>query len=126
MTATAKKATPKPVATRVYNSIDQARFNPDRVRPAPIREELGLGEDTRLIGQIAQITPMRNRTQSGLGASSATIVVLRKKAGAATWNIMALRLMAFGRCSRGTSVGTSAWRAGRSKVPTEAPSAAST
>ncbi len=43
----------------------------------------------------------------------------------AVWNMIVLRLMAFGRCSRGTSIGTSAWRAGRSKVPTAAPSAAS-
>jgi len=50
---------PEPVATRVYNSIDHARFDPDRVRPAPVREELGLDPDTRLIGQIAQITPWK-------------------------------------------------------------------
>ena len=49
----------RPVATRVYNSIDQARFDPARVAPAPLREELGLGPDTRLIGQIAQITPWK-------------------------------------------------------------------
>ena len=44
----------------------------------------------------------------------------------AVWNMIVLRLIAFGRCSRGTSVGTSACRAGRSKAPTAAPSAAST
>ena len=36
----------RPVAVRVYNSIDQARFDPDRVRPAPIREELGISART--------------------------------------------------------------------------------
>ncbi len=50
---------PHPVATRVYNSIDQQRFDPARVAPAPIREELGLSPGTRLIGQIAQITPWK-------------------------------------------------------------------
>lgn len=43
---------------------------------------------------------------------------------AAVWNMMVFRAMAFGRCSRGTSVGTSACRAGKSKAPTAAPSAA--
>ena len=50
---------PHPVATRVYNSIDQARFDPARVAPAAIRQELGLSPDARLIGQIAQITPWK-------------------------------------------------------------------
>ena len=44
----------------------------------------------------------------------------------AVWNMIVFRLMAFGRSSRGTSVGTSACRAGMSKAPTAAPSAAST
>ena len=48
-----------PVAVRVYNSIDQAGFDPDRVDPAPIREELDLSPDGRLIGQVAQITPWK-------------------------------------------------------------------
>ncbi|MEA2400319.1 MAG: L-malate glycosyltransferase [Thermoleophilaceae bacterium] len=50
---------PHPVATRVYNSIDQERFDPERVEPAPIRQELGLGARERLIGQVAQITPWK-------------------------------------------------------------------
>ena len=49
----------RPVATRVYNSIDHARFDPGRVSPAPLREELGLDPGARLIGQIAQITPWK-------------------------------------------------------------------
>ncbi len=49
----------RPVATRVYNSIDHARFDPARVAPAPLREELGLDAGARLIGQIAQITPWK-------------------------------------------------------------------
>ncbi len=44
----------------------------------------------------------------------------------AVWNMIVLRLIALGRCSRGTSVGTSAPRAGKSKAPTAEPSAAST
>ena len=43
----------------------------------------------------------------------------------ANWNMIAFKVMAFGRCSRGTSMGTRACRAGRSKVLTAAPSAAS-
>ena len=39
--------------------------------------------------------------------------------------IVVLRLMAFGRCSRGTSVGTSACRAGRSNALTAEANAAS-
>jgi glycosyltransferase involved in cell wall biosynthesis len=50
---------PHPVATRVYNSIDQQRFDPERVAPAPIRAELDLSPDVQLIGQIAQITPWK-------------------------------------------------------------------
>jgi L-malate glycosyltransferase len=50
---------PRPVAIRVYNSIDHERFDPSRVRPARIREELGLAADTWLIGQVAQITPWK-------------------------------------------------------------------
>src|SRR6478672_5075625 len=42
----------------------------------------------------------------------------------AVWNMIVLRLIALGRCSRGTSDGTSALRAGRSNAPTAAPSAA--
>ena len=43
----------------------------------------------------------------------------------ATCSMMAYRLIAFGRCSRGTSVGSMAWRAGPSNAPATAPSAAS-
>src|SRR5205085_12099078 len=43
----------------------------------------------------------------------------------AVWNMIVLRLIAFGRCSRGTSVGTSALRAGRSNAPTADATAAS-
>ncbi len=53
---------PHPVATRVYNSIDHARFDPARVSPAPVREELGHRARTRaLIGQIAQITAWKGQ-----------------------------------------------------------------
>ena len=49
------------VATFVHNSIDQQRFDPDRVTPAPIRSELGLGTQSTLIGQVAQITPWKGQ-----------------------------------------------------------------
>jgi glycosyltransferase involved in cell wall biosynthesis len=60
----------EPVASRVYNSIDHARFN-SAVRPAPLREQLGVGPDAVLLGQVAQITPWKGqdvaiRTVAGL------------------------------------------------------------
>ena len=51
----------QPVATRVYNSIDHGRFDPDRVRPAALREQLGLGPGAAVIGQVAQITPWKGQ-----------------------------------------------------------------
>ena len=51
----------RPVAERVYNSIDHARFDPARVRPAPLREELGLPPGAALLGQVAQITPWKGQ-----------------------------------------------------------------
>jgi glycosyl transferase family 4 len=55
---------PEPVAVRVYNSIDQARFDRDRVVPAPIREELGIDPDAHLIGHVAQITSWKRQDVS--------------------------------------------------------------
>jgi glycosyltransferase involved in cell wall biosynthesis len=55
---------PEPVAVRVYNSIDHSRFNRDRVAPAPIREELGIARDARLIGHVAQITSWKRQDVS--------------------------------------------------------------
>jgi glycosyltransferase involved in cell wall biosynthesis len=52
---------PRPVATRVYNSIDHHRFDPKRVRPARLREDLGLAANAALIGQVAQITPWKGQ-----------------------------------------------------------------
>jgi glycosyltransferase involved in cell wall biosynthesis len=52
---------PRPFATRVYNSIDHARFDPDRVQPAPLREELGIAPGAALLGQVAQITPWKGQ-----------------------------------------------------------------
>jgi glycosyltransferase involved in cell wall biosynthesis len=48
-----------PVATRVYNSIDHARFDAERVRSSGVREELGISPDAALLGQVAQITPWK-------------------------------------------------------------------
>ena len=49
----------RPVATRVYNSIDHGRFDAAWVRPAALRDELGLSPGSYLIGQVAQITPWK-------------------------------------------------------------------
>jgi L-malate glycosyltransferase len=51
----------RPVATRVYISIDHRRFCPDRVRPAPLRQELDLPAEAPLLGQVAQITPWKGQ-----------------------------------------------------------------
>jgi L-malate glycosyltransferase len=51
----------RPVATRIYNSIDHARFDPSRVRPAALRDELGLSPGAFLLGQVAQITPWKGQ-----------------------------------------------------------------
>ena len=52
---------PRPIAFRVYNSIDHARFNPACVLPARLREELGIDPDAELLGQVAQITPWKGQ-----------------------------------------------------------------
>jgi L-malate glycosyltransferase len=52
---------PRAVATRVYNSIDHSRFDPDSVSAAPLRAELGLAPDAMLLGQVAQITPWKGQ-----------------------------------------------------------------
>jgi glycosyltransferase involved in cell wall biosynthesis len=51
----------RPVAQRVYNSIDHARFDPSRVRPAALHDELGLPQGAALLGQVAQITPWKGQ-----------------------------------------------------------------
>jgi glycosyltransferase involved in cell wall biosynthesis len=51
----------RPVAVRVYNSIDHERFDPERVRPARVRQELGLHPAAPLLGQVAQITPWKGQ-----------------------------------------------------------------
>jgi L-malate glycosyltransferase len=55
---------PRPVATHVYNSFDRDRFDPDRVAPAAVRRELGIGMDTPLLGHVAQITPWKAQDTS--------------------------------------------------------------
>src|SRR5437762_2368890 len=64
---TAKKfnqGLPRAAATRVYNSIDHARFDPDGVQPARLRDELGLAPAATLIGQVSQITPWKGQDVS--------------------------------------------------------------
>jgi L-malate glycosyltransferase len=51
----------RPVATRIYNSIDHVRFDPSWVRPAALRDELGLTPGAYLLGQVAQITPWKGQ-----------------------------------------------------------------
>jgi glycosyltransferase involved in cell wall biosynthesis len=48
-----------PVATRVYNSIDHVRFDPESVVATGLREKLGISPDAALLGQVAQITPWK-------------------------------------------------------------------
>jgi glycosyltransferase involved in cell wall biosynthesis len=54
----------RPIATHVYNSFDRTRFDPGRVGPAPIREELGIAPGAALLGQVAQITPWKGQDTS--------------------------------------------------------------
>jgi glycosyltransferase involved in cell wall biosynthesis len=54
----------RPVATRVYNSIDHERFDPNRVTPARLREELRIDARALLIGQVAQITPWKGQADA--------------------------------------------------------------
>lgn len=55
---------PQPVAVRVYNSIDRSRFDPQRVAPAAIREELELDPSAHVIGHVAQITSWKRQDVS--------------------------------------------------------------
>src|SRR3954453_10624835 len=55
---------PQPVATHVYNSFDRDRFDPDRVAPAGVRRELGIGMDAPLLCHVAQITPWKAQDTS--------------------------------------------------------------
>jgi glycosyltransferase involved in cell wall biosynthesis len=52
---------PRPVAVRVYNSIDHGRFDRSRVRPAGLRRRLGLPHRALLLGEVAQITPWKGQ-----------------------------------------------------------------
>jgi glycosyltransferase involved in cell wall biosynthesis len=54
----------RPVATHVYNSFDRERFDPERVQPSPVREELGIAPTSPLLGQVAQITPWKAQDTS--------------------------------------------------------------
>ena len=54
----------QPLATHVYNSFDRARFDPDRVEPAGIRDQLGIAPEASLLGHIAQITPWKGQDDS--------------------------------------------------------------
>ena len=70
---------------------------------------------------------MTNRNETALTAyTQPTLRVASTSppiAGPATdavCSMMLFRVMAFGRCSRGTRFGTSAWRAGRSNAPAAA------
>lgn len=51
----------RPLASAVYNSFDRDRFDPERVAPAPVREELGIDPDAALLGQVAQVTPWKGQ-----------------------------------------------------------------
>ena len=63
----------RPVASTVYNSIDLGRFDPERVSAAPLRDELDLSSDARLVAQVAQITPWK-----GQDTAIRTLAALRR------------------------------------------------
>jgi glycosyltransferase involved in cell wall biosynthesis len=54
----------RPLATHVYNSFDRARFDPERVEPAPLHAELGIEAGAPLLAQVAQITPWKGQDTS--------------------------------------------------------------
>lgn len=54
----------RPLATHVYNAFDRARFDPERVAPAPVRDELGIAPQAPLLGHVAQITPWKGQDTS--------------------------------------------------------------
>jgi glycosyltransferase involved in cell wall biosynthesis len=54
----------RPFALRVYNSIDHDRFDPHTVRPAGLRDRLGVGREANLLGHVAQITPWKGQDVS--------------------------------------------------------------
>lgn len=54
----------RPVAIPVYNSFDRRRFDPDRVEPAGVREQLDISPDALLLGQVGQITPWKAQDTS--------------------------------------------------------------
>jgi L-malate glycosyltransferase len=80
---------PRPVAQRVYNSIDHARFDPARVRPAPLRAELGLPAGAALLGQVAQITPWK-------GQATAIRALAALRAGGIEAHLVLVGEVAFG------------------------------
>jgi L-malate glycosyltransferase len=51
----------RPKAERIYISVDQERFSPERRGDSGIRAELGLRPDARLLGEVAQITPWKGQ-----------------------------------------------------------------
>ena len=51
----------RPVAERVYNPVDLARFDPARVAPSAVRAERGIPAGAPLLGQVAQITPWKGQ-----------------------------------------------------------------
>jgi glycosyltransferase involved in cell wall biosynthesis len=79
----------RPLAVRVYNSIDHGRFDPRVVHPAGLRERLGIGPDARLIGHVAQITPWK-----GQDVSIKTLARLR--AGGVDAHLAVVGQIAFG------------------------------
>lgn len=51
----------RPVAVPIYNGIDHARFDPERVALSPVRVELGIAPDALLLGAMGQITPWKGQ-----------------------------------------------------------------
>jgi glycosyltransferase involved in cell wall biosynthesis len=51
----------KPIAERVYISIDQARFRPGSTSPTDVRAQLRIPNEAFLLAQVAQITPWKGQ-----------------------------------------------------------------
>jgi L-malate glycosyltransferase len=88
-TARLNDGLPAPVVQRVYASIDHARFDPERIVAAPVRDELGIAADAALLGQVAQITPWK-------GQATAVRALAELRRGGVDAHLLLVGQVAFG------------------------------